>query len=85
MEHLHLKENIENLVKSGKACEVISKELKDQKTNILNAVVSLQDQCDVFVMIIRSMKSLLEKEKLDSIVKEEVLQVKVYVFSFFKW
>ena len=84
MEHLHLKENIENLVKSGKAYEVISKELKDQKTNILTAVVSLQDQCDVFVMIIRSMKSLLEKEKLDSIVKEEVLQVKVYVFSFLK-
>ena len=55
MERLDLKENIE---KSGKTYEVISKELNNQ-----NAVVSLQDQCDAFVMIIRSIRTHYWKKK----------------------
>ena len=82
MERLDLKENIEKLVKSGKTYEVISKELKDQNP----------DCCGLSARSVRHIchdhrigkKSLLEKEKLDSIVKEEVLQVKVYVFTFIK-
>ena len=54
MEHLDLKENIEKLVKSGKTYEVIFKELKDQH---LTVMVSLQDRCDVFVVIIGSIRS----------------------------
>ena len=83
MERLDLKENIEKLVKSGKTYEVISKELKDQNP----------DWCGLSARSVRRFchdhqidkKSLLEKEKLDSIVKQEVLQVKVYVFTFIKW
>ena len=82
MERLDLKENIEKLVKSGKTYEVISKELRDQNP----------DCCGLSARSVRRFyhdhqidkKSLLEKEKLDSIVKEEVLQVKVYVFTFIK-
>ena len=83
MERLDLKENIEKLVKSGKTYEVISKELKDQNP----------DWCGLSARSVRRFchdhqidkKSLLEKEKLDSIVKEKVLQVEAYVFTFIKW
>ena len=82
MERLDLKENVEKLVKSGKTYEVIFKELKDQN----------RDCCGLSTRSVRRFcydhqidkKSLPEKEKLDSIVKEEVLQVKVYVFTFIK-
>ena len=65
MKRLDLKENIEKLVKSGKTYEVISKELKDQNPDLKdqNPVISLQHQCDVFVMIIRSIRSHYWKKK----------------------
>ena len=82
MERLDLKENIEKLVKSGKTYEVISKELKDQNPDCCGlSARSVRRLCHDHQM---DKKSLLEKEKLDSIVKEEVLQVKVYVFTFIK-
>ena len=82
METLDLKENIEKLVKSGKTYEVISKELKDQNPDCCGlSARSVRCFCHDHQM---DKKSLLEKEKLDSIVKEEVLQVKVYVFTFIK-
>ena len=82
MERLDLKENIEYLVKYGKTYEVISKELKGQNP----------DCCGLSTRSVRCFchdhqidkKSLLEKEKLDSIVKEKVLQVEAYVFTFIK-
>ena len=82
MGRLDLKENIEKLVKSGKTYEVISKELKDQNPDCCGlSARSVRCFCHDHQM---DKKSLLEKEKLDSIVKEEVLQVKVYVFTFIK-
>ena len=82
MKRLDLKENIEKLVKSGKTYEVISKELKDQNPDCCGlSARSVRRLCHDHQM---DKKSLLEKEKLDSIVKEEVLQVKVYVFTFIK-
>ena len=82
MERLDLKENIEKLVKSGKTYEVISKELKDQNPDCSGlSARSVRRFCHDHQI---DKKSLLEKEKLDSIVKEEVLQVKVYVFTFIK-
>ena len=82
MKRLDLKENIEKLVKSGKTYEVISKELKDQNPDCCGlSARSVRCFCHDHQM---DKKSLLEKEKLDSIVKEEVLQVKVYVFTFIK-
>ena len=71
MERLGFKENFEKLVKSGMTYEVISKELKYQNP----------DCCDLSVRLVRRFcrdhqideKSLLEKEKLDSILKEEML------------
>ena len=82
MERLDLKENIETLVTSEKTYEIISKELKDENP----------DCCGFFARSVRlfcrdnqiNKKSLLEEEKVDSIVKEEVLQVIVYVFTFIK-
>ena len=82
MERLDLKENIEKLVKSGKTYEVISKELKDQNPDCCGlSARSMRHFCHDHKI---DKNSLLEKEKLDSIVKEEVLQVKVYVFTFIK-
>ena len=82
MERLDLKENIEKLVKSGKTYEVISKELKDQNPDCCGlSARSVRRFCRGHQIV---KKSLLEKEKLDSIVKEEVLQVTVYVFTFIK-
>ena len=82
MERLDLKENIEKLVKSGKTYEVISKELKDQNPDCCGfSARSVRHFCHDHQI---DKKSLLGKEKLDSIVKEEVLQVKVYVFTFIK-
>ena len=82
MKRLDLKENIEKLVKPGKAYEVISKESKDQNPGCcgFSARSVRRFCCDHQI----DKKSLLEKEKLDSIVKEEVLQVVVYVFTFIK-
>ena len=81
MGRLDLKDNIEKLVKSGKTYEVISKELKDQNP----------DWCGLSARTVRRFchdhqidkKSLLGKQKLDPIVKEEVLQVKGYAFTFY--
>ena len=83
MEHLDLKENIEKLVKSGKTYEVISKELKDQYPDCygLSARSMQRFCCDHRI----DKKSLMEKEKLDSVVKEEVLKVIVNVFTFLKF
>ena len=82
MERLDLKENIENLVKSGKRYKVISKELKYQNPDCSGlSASSVRHFCHDHQI---DKKSPLEKEKLDSIVKEEVLQVKVYVFTSFK-
>ena len=82
MERLDLKENIEKLVKSGKTYEVISKELKEQNPDCCGlSVRSVRRFCHDHQI---DKKSLLEKEELDSIVKQEVLQVKVYVFTFIK-
>ena len=82
MERLDFKENIEKLVKSGKTYEVIPKELKYRNP----------DCCGLSARSVRLFcrdhqideKSLLEKEKLDSVVKEKVLQVIVYDFTFIK-
>ena len=82
MERLDLKENIEKRVKSGKTSEFISKELKNQNL----------DHCGLSARSVRSFccdhqankTSLLGKGKLGSIVKEDVLQVIVYVFTFIK-
>ena len=82
MERLDLKENIEKLVKSGKTYEVISKELKDQNPDCCGlSARSVRRFCQDHQI---DKKSILEKEKLDSIVKEEMLQIKVYVFTFIK-
>ena len=83
MEHLELKENIEKLVKSGKTYEAISKELKDQHPDCygLSARSVRRFCCDHRI----DKKSLVEKEKLDSFVKEEVLKVIVNVFTFVKF
>ena len=82
MKRLDLKENTEKVVKSGKTNEVISKELKEQNPDCCGlSVRSVRRFCHDHQI---DKKSLLEKEKLDSIVKEEVLQVKVYVFTFIK-
>ena len=83
MEHLDLKENIEKLVKSGKTYEVISKELKDQHPDCygLSGRSVWRFCCDHWI----DKKSLIEKEKLDSIVREEVLKVTVNVFTFLKF
>ena len=82
MERLDLKENIEKLVKSGKTYEVISKELKDQNPDCCGlSAKSVGYFCHDHQI---DKKSLLEKEKLDSIVKEKVLQVEAYVFTFIK-
>ena len=82
MERLDLKENIEKLVKSGKTYEVISKELKYQNA----------DCCSLSLRSVRRFchdhdidkKSPLKKEKTDLVVKEKLLRVKVYVFTFIK-
>ena len=82
MERLDLKEKIEKLVKSGKTYEVISKELKDQNPDSCGlSARSMRHFCHDHKI---DKNALLEKEKLDSIVKEEVLQVIVYVFTFIK-
>ena len=82
MERLDLKENIEKLRKSGKTYEVISKELKDQNRDCCGrSARSVQRFCHDHQI---DKKSLLEKEKLGSIAKEEGLQVKFYVVTFVK-
>ena len=69
-------------MKSGKTYEVISKELKDQNPDCCGlSAKSVGYFCHDHQI---DRKSLLEKEKLDSVVKEEMLQVKVYVFTFIK-
>ena len=81
-ERLDSKENTEKLEKSGKTYEVISKRLKDQNPDCWSlSARSVRRFCHDHQM---DKKSLLEKEKLDSIVKQEVLQVKVYIFTFIK-
>ena len=82
-EHLDLKENIEKLVKSGKVYEVISKELKDQHPDSygLSARSLRRFCCDHRI----DKKSLMEKEKLGSIVKEKVLKIIVNVSTFVKF
>ena len=82
MERLDLKENIEKLVKSGKTYEVISKELKDQNPDCCGRSARSVQRFSQDHQIDK--KSLLEKEKLGSITKEEGLQVKVYVVTFIK-
>ena len=80
MKRLDLKENTEKLVKSGKTNEVISKELKEQNPDCCGlSVRSVRRFCYDYQI---DKKSLLEKEKLDSIVKEEVLQVKVCLYFY---
>ena len=80
MERLDLKENVKKLVKSGKTYEVISKELKEQNPDCCGlSVRSVRRFCYDYQI---DKKSLLEKEKLDSIVKEEVLQVKVCLYFY---
>ena len=82
MERLDLKENIEKLVKSGKTYEFISKELNNQNPDCCGlSTRSMRRFCHDHQI---DKNALLEKEKLDSIVKEEVLQVIVYVFTFIK-
>ena len=83
MGHLDLKENIEKLVKSGKTYEVISNELKDQHPDCYGLAARSVRRfcCDHGI----DKKSLMEKENLDSIVEEEVLKIKVNVFTFVKF
>ena len=83
MESLDLKENIEELAKSGKTYKTISNELKDQSSDWCG--VSSRSEQKFCRDHQTDKKSLLEKEKLDSFVKEKVLQVIVYVFTFVKW
>ena len=83
MKSLDLKENIEKLVKSKKTYQVISKELKDQNPDCCGlSARSVRRFCHGYQI---DKKSLLEKENLYLIVKEEVLQVKVCVFAFIKY
>ena len=82
MERLNSKETIEKLAKFGKAYEIISKELKDQHPDCYSSSKrSVRHFCRDNQI---DKKSLIEKEKLDSLVKEEILQVIVYVFTFVK-
>ena len=70
------------ILKSGKTKEVIYKELKDQHPDCSDlSAKSVRRFCRDHQI---DQKSLLEKEKFNSIVKEEVLQVIAYVLIFVK-
>ena len=82
MEGLHLQKNIGKFVKSGKIYEAIYMKLKDQYPDCCGlSARSVRHFCRDHQI---NKRSLPKKRKLDSIVKEEVLQVIVYVFTFIK-